>query len=413
MSSAEDLSYHASAASLWILIECTTNESTVNNYYKVISATDVVAPREQMHTGKSIKYRVGKTIFDGTIVIISDDKIFLETELVQLQKKLSTNQLNVQYESASKVVYKRRRTNNDPTIITAPKILNRKTPSPAWSASTNESIIVQTNTNQFTIPPMTFDQQTQTNFKSDDSGINVNDLTDICAKLQHITTEQNHLQQSQINTNEQLTNLSQDCQQIRYMVEEILKRFEKVTSVIVEEHELIQQPLQKEDEELIYQSTPNRIAKNNDYSEIEILDYNQDSLHSMLSGSHLPSNQSSINSTLYSSSSNVMESGKKQGNSTKKATKRKLNKTVEILKSEWNDENENEEELQEQIPIGNNKTTVAKSILKRINWGSHTTATRKLLSSLFSRETLATHSLTGKPSPGEDYFSLFLLNIIK
>lgn len=49
--------------------------------------------------------------------------------------------------------------------------------------------------------------------------------------------------------------------------------------------------------------------------------------------------------------------------------------------------------------IGSNKTTVPVHVLRSIDWGNYKSATRKMLITLFSRETLATRSLTGRPSP--------------
>lgn len=51
------------------------------------------------------------------------------------------------------------------------------------------------------------------------------------------------------------------------------------------------------------------------------------------------------------------------------------------------------------VMIGSNKTMLAAHVLRSIDWRNYKTATRKLLVSLFSRETLATKSLTGRPSP--------------
>lgn len=51
--------------------------------------------------------------------------------------------------------------------------------------------------------------------------------------------------------------------------------------------------------------------------------------------------------------------------------------------------------------IGVNKTRVPKHILNELSFGNYSSVTRKILVSVFDRETLATHSLTGKPSPGE------------
>ncbi|CAH0725611.1 unnamed protein product, partial [Brenthis ino] len=51
------------------------------------------------------------------------------------------------------------------------------------------------------------------------------------------------------------------------------------------------------------------------------------------------------------------------------------------------------------VSIGDGNATVPSRLLKYIDWSSYTNATRKLLTAVFSRQVLATHSLTGKPSP--------------
>lgn len=53
----------------------------------------------------------------------------------------------------------------------------------------------------------------------------------------------------------------------------------------------------------------------------------------------------------------------------------------------------------EKVVIGTNKTEVPAHVLRSIKWDSYKSATRKLLITLFSRDMLATHSLTGRPSP--------------
>ncbi|XP_049875897.1 protein insensitive-like [Pectinophora gossypiella] len=52
-----------------------------------------------------------------------------------------------------------------------------------------------------------------------------------------------------------------------------------------------------------------------------------------------------------------------------------------------------------QVPIGDGNAKVPSSLLNRLNWSSYTNVTRKLLTAVFSRNVLATHSLTGRPSP--------------
>ncbi|XP_023937127.2 early boundary activity protein 1-like [Bicyclus anynana] len=51
------------------------------------------------------------------------------------------------------------------------------------------------------------------------------------------------------------------------------------------------------------------------------------------------------------------------------------------------------------VPIGDGNAEVPARLMKNMDWTSYTNATRKLLTAVFSRTVLATHSLTGKPSP--------------
>lgn len=51
------------------------------------------------------------------------------------------------------------------------------------------------------------------------------------------------------------------------------------------------------------------------------------------------------------------------------------------------------------VSLGPGKTKISLSSYELVKWDSYTTATRNLLKLLFHRDVLATHSLTGKPSP--------------
>ncbi|KAJ8715973.1 hypothetical protein PYW08_013258 [Mythimna loreyi] len=53
----------------------------------------------------------------------------------------------------------------------------------------------------------------------------------------------------------------------------------------------------------------------------------------------------------------------------------------------------------EMVPIGSGKVSIPAKVLNTIDWSSHKKATRKLLETVFTRRILATHSLSGKPSP--------------
>ncbi|KAF9799578.1 hypothetical protein SFRURICE_018765 [Spodoptera frugiperda] len=54
---------------------------------------------------------------------------------------------------------------------------------------------------------------------------------------------------------------------------------------------------------------------------------------------------------------------------------------------------------EEWLGIGTGKTTIHRDEFQKVKWGSHAVATRSLLVAVFGKETLATHSLTGKKSP--------------
>ncbi|TMW51284.1 hypothetical protein DOY81_003670 [Sarcophaga bullata] len=51
------------------------------------------------------------------------------------------------------------------------------------------------------------------------------------------------------------------------------------------------------------------------------------------------------------------------------------------------------------ISLGPNNTRISAKVYETISWASASIATRKLLMAIFDRKTLATHSMTGKPSP--------------
>lgn len=56
--------------------------------------------------------------------------------------------------------------------------------------------------------------------------------------------------------------------------------------------------------------------------------------------------------------------------------------------------------------IGVNGTRIPKNVLQGLNYENHSSVTRKILAGVFDRDTLASHSLTGKPSPGKREFLL-------
>ncbi|KAJ3645451.1 hypothetical protein Zmor_023106 [Zophobas morio] len=59
----------------------------------------------------------------------------------------------------------------------------------------------------------------------------------------------------------------------------------------------------------------------------------------------------------------------------------------------------NKENSKQMVQIGSGGTKIPRQVYNSITWTSYSSATRKLLITLFPRSVLATHSLTGKPSP--------------
>ncbi|XP_061379226.1 protein insensitive-like [Danaus plexippus] len=58
-----------------------------------------------------------------------------------------------------------------------------------------------------------------------------------------------------------------------------------------------------------------------------------------------------------------------------------------------------DDSIENDVPIGDGNAVVPARLFRHMDWTSYTNATRKLLTAVFSRKVLATHSLTGKPSP--------------
>ncbi|RVE45524.1 hypothetical protein evm_009863 [Chilo suppressalis] len=77
-------------------------------------------------------------------------------------------------------------------------------------------------------------------------------------------------------------------------------------------------------------------------------------------------------------------------------TSRKIVHKRSVKKRVLKEKNNASNEL---VPIGDGNAEVPGRLLKHMNWSSYTACTRKLLTAVFPREVLATHSLTGKASP--------------
>lgn len=421
----EENFYHAKrdemngAPKLWILIEYQSmcgSSKIPNKTYEVVDVKDVCGPsgagntQFEMTTGKLIYVKRNSVLVRATIVTISDDKNFLDTELkdlIELQKS-EQNQQNPK---------KRKRMAH---VKTESHISDQSSQYQGWyghdtisSGATTQSSVIISNPNVQSHPPMTFDQQTQTDFKP-----NPNEYVPMEARLAKILMNEESIMRSQ----QAATQDNQEMkQQVHDLGAQIFEMKSLLTEVLSKMQGLVIDKVEKKANNDVHStnsvlnfarnSTPNALTQaprilnlsqqslaphqpqQTYYSTIAIesIEASNDSSFSISNNSRRSlsaSNQSIYHNEINQSLSSL--------NSSDQAIdlKRESNK----MNRSFVDEDGNGDD---EVVIGNNQTTVPRSVLMEMNWESPSAATRKLLRVKFSRETLATHSLTGKPSPGK------------
>lgn len=402
------------APKLWILIEYMSASSPnkmPHKTYEVVDAKEVSGPSGvgnlEMTTGKLIYVKKNSVHVRATIVTISDDKNFLDTELkdlIELQKS-EMNQQNPK---------KRKRLAH----IKAESHMNDQSSQyHSWysrdampSASTTQSSVIISNPNVQNHPPMTFDQQTQTDFKP-----NANEYVPMESRLTKMLMNEESIMRSQqaiVQENQEMK------QQMHDFGAQMFEMKSMLTEVLAKMQGLVSEKVEKKTNDEVHSansvlnfarnSTPNTmtqaprilnlsqqslVPQQTYYSTIAIepIEASNDSSFSASNNSRRSfsaSNQSIYHNEINHSLSSL--------NSSEQAID--LKRDSHKISRSFLDEDGNGDD---EIIIGDNQTTVPRSVLMDINWKSHTAATRKLLRAKFSRETLATHSLTGKPSPGK------------
>lgn len=384
---------------LWLLVEWEMQNGL--NSYAIIESTEVIGHRDKdnMHTGKTIYVIRANKMVQATIVIISDDKNFLDTELKQLNRMSAVN-LNKMKSLSNGHSVKRRRTTQNYSVSNDDSMTERSK-SPAWSnhgdrviSPTPSSLNGHTMGLNRVIPPMTFHQQTQTDSKTTQSS---NDFTEIQQQIAKIQVQQEAILDDHKNlkivsniNNQYLVDLSEQMTNIKTLLKELTNKF-----LSVDKFEITQVGSTSENNFVVLEASPKNNKMNNkndliledEYSNMSFQNVNNDSRGS-LSLSDLQLNKSA-----------PIILNKKNSSSSMSLNQSSTNIVLQdIVKNEWNDSNTSDEEL---VPIGCNKSMVPKYVMRSINWSSYKAATRKLLITLFPRNVLATHSLTGKPSPGK------------
>lgn len=398
---------------LWMLIEYRTRNKVTS--YEVIAAKDVCggggsrsnSGLESMHTGKLIYVKKESGLVQATIVTISDDKTFLDNELkdlMELQKE--------EYEVHSNKKRKR---------MSMAKLENVASPSPAqfarWTnthetstpiqnGAMNKQSVIKSNPNVLNYPPMTFDQQTQTDFKGS------TDLSSTEMRLHRILTNEENLLRDVHTMTEENRDIKQQVADLRVEVAEIKSLLKDISGKLTQQNDGVHSTstdfkcatsiLNSTQTPSVLRSSANpprilNLSHQSNYTP-HTLNYNSISIEPVIEASN-DSNFSYSNHSrmsLGASNQSIYQADTNHNDSTNLSAGMKLDYSNVKTDSFADDEGDPNEE----VILGPNNTTVPRSVIMNINWSSHTAATRRLLRAKFSREVLATHSLTGKPSPG-------------
>lgn len=409
---------------LWMLIEYRTqhpNSKILMKNYEVIAEKDVCVTGgrsgtslEKMHTGNLIYLRKGTLLVQATIVTISDDKAFLDTELKDL----------VELQKSEHQPKKRRRTVT-PNLSTSPTPTSDRPINPhyqRWNSheskngSPKQSSVIISNPNVQNYPPMTFDQQTQTDCKQTNYENTSNDgrLQKILVNEENVLRNQHNLSLENQELKQRINDLNTQMTEVKSMLQEVLTQMEynKCTnkrrldsrdtennSIIVgitENNATVKTANSALNQPRILNLSHSSVSNPQFYNSISIepIDASNDSNFSF---SNSRMSLSASNQSIYHNINDSNVSGSTHNNSNSSNREYSISRHSQSLEVLNDDDGNGEDE----IVIGINNTTVARNILANINWNSHTAATRRLLRAKFSREVLATHSLTGKPSPGE------------
>lgn len=399
---------------LWMLIEYRTRNKVSN--YEVVAAKDVCnggggranSGFESMHTGKLIYVKKDGGLVQATIVTISDDKTFLNNELKDLME-LQKEEYEVHSNKKRKRVSMPKSDRESVATSSAPQYVrwnnSHESNSSQQNGAMNKQSVIKSNPNVQNYPPMTFDQQTQTDFKAgtDLTGTEMR-FTKILATEEDILRDVHSMSEENHDIKQQVADLRVEVAEIKTLLLGISEKltqqndgvhststdFNRSTSILNStqtpssvigraQHDSSRKPRILN---LSHQSnyTPHTLNYNSISIE-PVIDASMDSNFSY--SDHSRMSLSASNQSIYQADTNHIDSP--------------------AIKLEYNCISKNaddEGDPNEEIVLGSNNTTVPRSVLMSINWNSHTSATRHLLRAKFSREVLATHSLTGKPSPG-------------
>lgn len=450
---------------MWLLVEWEMPAGEPNTY-SVIDSSELVLhgvgrTKETIHTGKTIFVKRGNKIQQATVVIISDDKQFIDTELSQLRRMAAENLHRLSAASQEQIQLangttehqaKRRRTDNQSSSHDELEPVSPEyEPMPVqshvanWVNSCKPDRVISPSPSVMSMqvtsgaaprqpPPMTFDQQTQTDAKflphdRPAAVISPPELAKILSLQESILAEQKSVRmENEYNRKmmfdmmEKMSSFADTLQQLVTKVESSAAQRNEYKYEITEVKSPGGVPVaasyvvlgtggdESRDQassvaESFSHRTPAAVETTADnlvldqialQHEDSNLSFSQSRFSSKddASNTSTPKNASlnfskRFSASALSLSNTSVHSHHSDSHPPKSAVK-------EVLKDWADDDGGDDSEL---TPIGPNNTMVKKQVLRAINWTNYKAATRKLLMTLFTREKLASHTLTGRPSP--------------
>lgn len=295
------------------------------------------------------------------------------------------------------------------------------------------------------VKPMTFDQQTQTEYgptlDSTLTDFNTQKISDILVYQEGLQIEQKNIASDFRNVRIDISNLYEEFQSIKTLLMDMQQKLDNQSNAAITPHSPIRNETGSGENMLL---TPLQIAENTSDNPvvlytchgsnspnssnnnllnlstshmnnvtIENIEINENSNVSGITthnGSRLSivSNKSRSNGNISShdlstssGSGNVFNNSSMFEERHQKPQKIQTRKIKEMVKHDWSNAAEETAEHEEDcVVIGKYGTKVSTYVMDQIKWQSYSCATRKLLITLFKRDVLASHSLTGKPSPG-------------
>ncbi|XP_050095392.1 uncharacterized protein LOC126577648 [Anopheles aquasalis] len=455
---------------LWILIEWETPFLGEPDSYAVVSSSDIIIPfgsetiadgSARLYTGKLIQVKRGNQILPAYIVISSESKEFVETQLWQLRKmdaetapiiKQATHVVQADRSSSNQfrhtashqkqlewnLLQQKQQLQTNPTKRQRVYESDEHPLSPPMESSLGISrstgraasppvrtIIPRAYQSRTEYRPMTFDQQTQTigmGSSLSQGCSNEAQIERILSCLEGIMVEQRSYRMECEFNRKLLLELNEKINAYK-------EHFDKGVVIAVGTDEMSEEEAPTEQKVQVSQNESEQLASNNNNNnnnehnrKCEMRKLTREYAASVLINRPPTSNsEESIETTnlpivfiddcsMPVSITNLPapQPTKMEENGGESVTMASSDRGTiqEMIVNDWNDERSTssvDTKSTAEDPLIEDRSTcirsIPESVLNKINWSNYKVATRKLLMNVFTREELATHSLTGRPSP--------------